>query len=1100
MAGQAPVTATQQSELLRAISELQSGYIAGVRDPRAMANRLLDILLDLTGSEFGFLGEVLETEGPTGAWLRTWAMSDISWDAESRARYHELGVPGMMEFTNRNTLFASVLTAPGAVISNDPASDKRSHGVPKGHLELKNLMGLPMKFGGELVGVASIANRPGGYDEELATFLEPLLSTMASMIIAQRNDKARREAEDAVRISEERYRLAVAGIGAGVWEWDPKSGELYWSDKLRTILGVTDPDFTPSDIEAVLSIHPEDKSRFMAAYGAHMETGSPLQERIRVKRFDDRWITIDAHGQVEWDEHGAPKRIVGSVIDVTEIEEAEARAVKAGLTAEAAIQSADMGRWQYDAVTKRVRMDLRFARMVGREEFLESGFTFEEALSHAHPDDKPSIETGLIRAFQGMEGRLSLSHRVRKPDGTYIWVQSEGAVTRRSAEGDVLEMSGIIADHTRIKEVEQEATELRRLYELAIANSDQAVFDVDLRTGSGFTSPQYYTMLGAKPPDNGGAGDLSLFLARLNAEDRDNISQLIEGKLNSGVTHSTTFRVRGDDGNYVCMEAYGSVIRDEDGKPIRVSGTLRDITERKRVEAMARQAAIRAQMALAIAGLGVWELDIKADEVVLDQALARLMGDPELALRKVTTAEMYSFTHPDDLNRIQSVLTEMTEGRRNHAVSEHRIVDAGGKQIWIKAHVTVIERDIDGTPLRVIGIVDNLAEQKASEAALKQAVEAANAASTAKSMFLANMSHEIRTPLNGVLGIAQLLALTDLDDRQTAYVQTIKSSGRALLEIIEDILDLSKIEAGKMALNLGTSDLCALLSETVDSHKPSADHKGLALTLVQSPDLPASVQMDATRVRQVLSNLLSNAIKFTETGQVTVKAARTQAGRIRIEVSDTGPGVSEAVKAQIFDRFQQADMSNSRAHEGVGLGLAIAQELVGLMSGRLDLISEPGSGACFWFELDLVEVRSPASQSLAQDNQLEVSQLAGGRVLVVDDRAVNRDVTSEMIRQIGFSPCMAVDGADALRKLSKDHYDAVLMDLHMPGMSGEEAVRRIRKGEAGNPSVPVYMVTADVTTETRDRLETLDIEAIFGKPLEMEALQRALMALQRGAA
>ena len=259
MAGTTPITPQQQGDLLRAISEIQSGYIAGERDAQDMANRLLDILLDLTGSQFGFLGELLDPQSPDEPWLRTWAMTDISWDDASRARYKAFGIDGVMEFHSRNNLFARVLDSPDAVISNNPQTDSRAGGAPKGHPHLKSFMGLPMSFGGERVGMAAMANREGGYDEEVAAFLEPLLTTMASMIIAKRQETARLQAEAAVQSSQNRYQLAVAGIGAGIWEWDTVTKTPYWSDRMRTIVGAAQDDPVPTPDSMRNAIHPDDR-------------------------------------------------------------------------------------------------------------------------------------------------------------------------------------------------------------------------------------------------------------------------------------------------------------------------------------------------------------------------------------------------------------------------------------------------------------------------------------------------------------------------------------------------------------------------------------------------------------------------------------------------------------------------------------------------------------------------------------------------------------------------------------------------------------------------------------------------------------------------
>ncbi|WP_421857375.1 PAS domain-containing protein [Oceanicaulis sp.] len=1092
---------TKSRRLLEAISEVQAIYIGGDEDAHAFFQRLLDILLDITDSEYGFVGEVVGTGDGVRPWLRTWATTDISWDENSRALY---GAAGVMEFTSTDLLFGSILKDREAVIANAGPGESLKLRLPDGHPPMTSFLGLPMMSGDELLGVAGVANRDGGYDGDFPDFLKTLTNTMGAFIKARRFEDAARRAQQRLEHSETRYALAIRGTGAGVWEWNADDQSQYWWPRLKSILGFPPSYEPPTSKLGADFVHPEDLSRYRQTLHRHMISGEPFQIQVRLRRADGAWITVNCHGQPERDGDGALRRMVGTMVDVSDLADAQDTALKARLTAEVAISSANMGRWWYSVDEEAIHLDARFAMLLGRPELDGKPFSMSEMLSLTVPEDRDRLVSAIASALEAAGGRLSVSHRIVRADGELVWLQVDGAVIERDKHGRPRELTGIAADHTPLRKAEDEANELRRLYELAITRSDQAVFDIDFKADQVFASPGYYEMLGNPQPT--GVRRMTDFLEAVHPDDLSNVQRVmrepdLEGSGVGPHKQHLVFRLRRADGGYLWIEGAGEMICDSAGRPERMSGTLRDITDRRRFEQRAREAGMRAQMALRVAGLGVWELDVLQNTVRVDETLAFILGAPALVEGLRDPEELFSLAHPEDVERAQRLFSTLLAEAADQLVMEHRVITPSGAVVWIKVHVRVTGRGEDGAPSRIVGIVEDLSQQKAAEDTLKSALARAEAASDAKSLFLANMSHEIRTPLNGVLGIAQLLALTDLSERQKEFVQTIRSSGRALLSIIEDILDLSKIEAGKLNLVKRPSRLSDIISETCQAHTPEAARKALALTLNLAPELSGLAMIDANRVRQVLSNLLSNAVKFTEAGSVHVDAVRFEDEILRVEVRDTGPGLSEAVQSRVFGRFEQADMSHSRSHEGSGLGLAIARELVELMDGRIGVNSRVGEGACFWFEM-------PAPSASADDAPVEMMASdrlitpegadddTHMRVLVVDDQPVNLDVTAEMVRQGGCHPVVAASGREALDLLQAERFDAVLMDLHMPGMGGEEAIRRIRSGEAGESGVPVYVVSADATAETLTRVGALDVDGYFTKPVEMQALVEALNGLK----
>jgi signal transduction histidine kinase/CheY-like chemotaxis protein len=449
--------------------------------------------------------------------------------------------------------------------------------------------------------------------------------------------------------------------------------------------------------------------------------------------------------------------------------------------------------------------------------------------------------------------------------------------------------------------------------------------------------------------------------------------------------------------------------------------------------------------------------------------------------------------YPQAVGDIEAFIDEMDAWRHANNPPIERLLPDGR---W----VLITERSTpDGG---TVGIRTDITPLKRAMGELASARDAARTAAEAKSQFLARMSHELRTPLNGILGFAQVL-LRDrgLSEEQREQVTTLHEAGRHLLELVNSLLDLSKIEAGKLDLHLRDVAVRPLLDACAGLLAPEVDRKGLALELTIAEGTPAAVEADATRVRQMLLNLLSNAVKFTPPGgRVDFRAGPLGDDRpgIRIEVQDTGPGVPPEKRHLLFEDFSQLFPAAGEG-TGTGLGLAISARLAAAMGGRIGCDPEVRRGALFWVELPLKEVPLPTAAALAAPSEPAVAQPGRSlRVLVADDVAANRMVARAMLMSAGHRVDSASDGAEAVAAVSREAYDVVLMDVQMPVMDGLDATRRIRELPGGRGRVPILAVTASALPEQVAACRAAGMDAHLPKPIDRESLLTAVARLVSG--
>jgi hypothetical protein len=698
-----------------------------------------------------------------------------------------------------------------------------------------------------------------------------------------------------------------------------------------------------------------------------------------------------------------------------------------------------------------------------------------------------------------------------RPDGSYILLELRTTLVKDDS-GEAVAMVGVGTDITQRRRAETALRISEERYRTAFQTSLDSVSINRLDDGTYLDVNQaFLDTLGYTRDEIIGHTSLELDIW-VDPRDRRVLVERLRRESGCGNVEAL-FRRRSGDLMWGLMSA---ALMDVEGIPCILNIT-RDITERKRSDQALRESQLRHELALKATNDVIWDWDIVNDAQTWNTAGQRVFGWSDIVRDPQSANWWLERVHPDDLQRIKGRFRQvLDDGPTSFWRDEYRFRRADGSYADVMDR-GYIERNAQGRAVRMVGAMLDITERKQAEAELDQyrhhlealvaertsqlsaAKEAAEAANIAKSSFLANMSHEIRTPLNAITGMSYLIRRAGVTLQQAAQLEKIDTAGKHLLDIINTILDLSKIEAGKFNLEETDVDVRGIVANVTSMLADKAKAKSLEL-VVDCQQVPFALLGDPTRLQQALLNYATNAVKFTEIGAVTLRTRieekSADAVLLRFEVADSGIGIAAEILPRLFSAFEQADNSTTRKYGGTGLGLAITRRLAELMGGKVGADSTAGLGSTFWFTARLkkregLQVATPRAASIDAETAIRQG-FRGCRILVVDDEPTNREIAQILLEDTGLVIDTAEDGAKALAMARRTAYAAILMDMQMPRLNGLDATRRLRE-LAGTRDTPIIAMTANAFAEDRARCTEAGMNDFLIKPFDPDALFATLL-------
>lgn len=895
-----------------------------------------------------------------------------------------------------------------------------------------------------------------------------------------------KKAEEKIILNEKKYHNLFEHNADAIFVADTKTGLIVDANqKASELIGRTKEDILTLH---QTQLHPtEEMNEIADKFQKAIQSPIPITVEANALHKDGRKIPIEISTSFYTDPEGK-QRIIGVFRNVSERKEAEDKIKQNEEMLREAQKIGHLGHWAMDMLTGSTYWSQETFDIFGLS--YNTIPEFHLFTDRIHPDDRERVMGLINEAFSQKVPSHNFEYRIISADNKIKHIFSEAKI-EYDTNGNPLKLVGIVQDITERKRALQYANDITD-------SIVDAVVIIDEKGTIQYFNPAAAKLFGYNPTEVL-SKNVSILMPEPYEKEHDSyIRHYIETgeKKIIGIGRELIARRK----NMSLFPIYLSVSEIPSSEAKQFIGIIHDITERKLSEDKIKQSETMLREAQQIGHLGHWDWNIMTNDLYWSDEIYRIFG---LVPQQFTPSypAFLETIHPADRDMVVNAVNDAIEGKSEYSI-EHRIVLPDG-QVRIVHEQGNVSRDSDGKPLRMIGIVHDITERKEYEDALEKIKDAALDASKAKSDFLANMSHEIRTPMNTTLGVGELLKETDLTPEQRKYVDMFQKSGEHLLTLINDILDLSKIEAGHMELENTDFSLLAVIEEVRSILAPKATEKGIRIITKLDGSIPPYLVGDPHRLRQVLINLTGNSLKFTSKGSITIKVKVDKAInsliRLVFEVKDTGIGIPADKLDKLFKNFTQVDSSTTRQYGGTGLGLVISKKIIEMMNGHIWVESESGKGSSFFFDVELEmsgKVAEKKKISLVKDDSKIAKNLNLRHIhlLLVEDSEDNRQLIRLYMKDSNMTIDEAENGEIALNMLKNNKYDIVLMDIQMPVMDGYEATRLYRKWESKerNNSIPIIGLSANAFKDDREKALRAGCTEYLTKPVRKHQLLEML--------
>ena len=753
------------------------------------------------------------------------------------------------------------------------------------------------------------------------------------------------------------------------------------------------------------------------------------------------------------------------------------------------LEATRAGTWKWNVKTGYAIYNERWAEIVGYRLAELSPISAETLAKLAHPEDLKKAQELLQKHFRGETQDFEADFRMRHKQGHWVWVHSRGRVTHWEADGSPMWMFGTHMDETERVIAARQLQTSQAKYQRLVDNVSEKFIIYSHRGLEGemtYVSDGVINVFGLERKDI--IGHRWVDLATWLPEDAEKAKKYIALRM-AGKADFLQFEMRfiHATGGERTLRISSRPVRDSQGNLIATDGIAEDITEQKRSQERANLAATvftHSQESIIIT-------NTNANIVDCNPATGRLTGYSREELIGQNPRIFASGTHTAGFYK--HLWDTLSTGQLWQGIfcNLHKT----GAPYWIETSISPI-KDQNGNIVQYVAVSRDITRKKMQLEALRQAKRDALAANTAKSEFVANISHEIRTPMNAILGFTDLCLESNPDPVQRKYLCNVRESAQNMLSLINEILDFSKMEAGKLIMESIPFDLGKELSSILAMTRQLINTNRVKLRLDYEPNFEGWLKGDPLRLRQVLTNLASNAVKFTNKGliQISVQEVSRDGNNVELEfvVCDTGIGMDADKLGSIFRPFSQADSSTTRNFGGTGLGLTISSQLINKMGGNIEVESEPGIGSSFHFRLSFPVIEGALAEETHQaTNRRSFTQLQDTRVLLVEDNEVNRELATEVLRRHGLIVDTAENGQEALDKLAEQSYELILMDIQMPVMDGYEATKHIRS-KLGLVRLPIIALTASSSSSVREKCIEVGMDDYLSKPINIHELMEMI--------